>query len=409
MDRFDQAEAAWAVAWRRAPTAPPLVSQPLTAQDNGMALLEEASARMPPTPLPRPFQTPARIEPVPFYDDPLAALTTPGEQGVRLRFQSLTLSSQTQWLTPGDTLGAWLFVGHYVYPPPPEVAQGEDLRLLCLLDAHQVPFLLDGTANDVHTFHMGPNEERAWGLEFPNLPYGVHSLFCLLYIDPDAFPGPPGNVERFTGWLQMAELSYVTAPQLLFVGEEGQPEISYTVLPGTLPAEAGASRRIMVNRSAAEEDTWRHPWPTTWEGGSPVAWGPVEAAPGERVEFVLRANNSDAAPYRFGVVAFLDYRQVPLRVEDASPVSWYELPAGRQEVIPLSFLAPVEPGPHIYFVAEIQNPYEPAALYEWAGDAVRFPWLPLDPGDGRIVGINVPNMDPEKVSTFFDRIPLLVR
>jgi len=130
---------------------------------------------------------------------------------------------------------------------------------------------------------------------------------------------------------------------------------------------------------------------------------------GQGIQPVFLANNCDAEPFRFGVAAFLDYRQVPLRVGDSEPVAWYELLPGRQEVIPISFIAPREPGPHVYFIVQFQAPYEPMTACEWADDVVRFPWVALEDG-GVTRPFFIPNMRYEPpVSAFFDRIPLLVK
>ena len=407
MALWDAAYAAWMERWRSVPALPPLVSTTLSV-DEARAVTERVGAGLPPTPLPRPFRVPAREEVMPAPGDPYRAIVERGEQGARFQFLvEDALAPSVLWLRPGESLRGLLFFGHYLYPPPPEAAAGEDYRILCLLDFRQVPFRLDGVEAIFHNVHMGPNEERAFRLEFSHLPTGFHSLLCLAYAAPDAFP-QSWDSSAYDSWAQLMVANERLLQALVLVGEETAPQVTYVPLAGTLPATPQMAQALMLNRSAAEEDAWRDTMPEVWEGSQLIRWGPVEAAPGERVEVVLRANNDGSEPFRFGVTAFLDYQQVPLRVGDVDPVSWYELAAGRQEVVPISFQAPQYPGPHVYFVVRFLAPYEPAAAYEWAGDAVRFPWFRVEDESGVRSGAVLNAGYAVPVSAFFGRIPLRV-
>lgn len=408
MEQWDQVYAGWVEEWKTSPTALPLVEEPIIP-DMVWDLAEEASVSIPPTPLARPFQTPEQVKLPPFYSDPAQMAVEQGEQGIRRMFiADDSVASSVHWLYPGETFAGWMFLGHYIYPPTPNSAQGQDFRLLCLLDYEQIPFKLDGVEGLTHDFHMGPNEERAFRIEIPDLSQGFHSLLCPYYTHPDAFPST-WDEPSYEDWFNLWDATGIGIETILLVGQESPPQVDYAYLPGSQPAAAELYEAVSVNRSAAEEDAWRDWMPEVWEQGQIIEWGPVEAAPGGRLEAVLRANNPEEDPFCFGVTAFLDYQQIPLQ-EGGELVSWYELAPEAQEVLPLSFRAPQEPGPHVYFIVKFHAPYELSTLHEWKGNTVEFPWINLDVGTGTPQPWFVPNVRHRLPTDLgVDRVPLWVR
>ncbi len=85
-------------------------------------------------------------------------------------------------------------------------------------------------------------------------------------------------------------------------------------------------------------------------------WGHADAHPGETVPYFANLGNKGNAAYAFALLAFLDFRQVPLDGRDQW-VAYGTVPAHGQGVAPGRLIAPAAPGALEFLLLLVRNPY----------------------------------------------------
>lgn len=211
--------------------------------------------------------------------------------------------------------------------------------LTCLLDYRQESCIWDGTPELLYTAELDENEERIIPFTTPTLSTGFHD-FAVLAIS-NAGAEDLGERYRIS-----TDLSYLYASRavLLSGDEPWQPPALDEVFLGGERNSSASLEGVIVNQ---EE------YPVELR-----AWTVYEAIPGETIDYYIHVGNGtdDNPPNTFAILAFLDYRQIPIDGENQW-VAFAEMPPGSATTLPAQMIAPEEPGIHELMIVFAYNPY----------------------------------------------------
>jgi len=237
-------------------------------------------------------------------------------------------------------------------------------RIFVLLDEQQVRGGIGDDPNALYTdVEVAKGEELTLTITLPPLELGPHSVVTISLPDPEADVIPGFDYSRNT---------------LVAAGDAESDWREYQHMQDS----ALRSREFPFGITG---DTSDPPEIRLWES--------QECSPGEVVEYAIYAGYHILEPavareftgddtYRFAVVAFLDFQQIPVQY-GAAALPFYG--AGERGVVGrliTAFQAPEEPGPHHLLVLLIESPGavlgeivrgpdepEPSVILPWLIDA----------------------------------------
>lgn len=209
--------------------------------------------------------------------------------------------------------------------------QTRSYQLVSLLDLEETPISLAGTTSVTHTLTVGPDETQYWRFGTRRLD-GVRDLLLLLFWDPGVHSLDP----RFRAATQG---TYFSSTRTTLVAGPAAPRVRHP-LASPVHREAEPSdtdpRRLsilsdglLINRKA---------------DGSSVLWLKEAVEPSGRLEYYVHIANSGDHAREYGVVSFLDFRQVPLTPNGAR-VTYVRV--GAHQVATLKAAVDVPPWPGV--------------------------------------------------------------
>ncbi len=205
---------------------------------------------------------------------------------------------------------------------------------VCLLDFRQVPCVeKQGT---VFRYRLKAGQEGAFPIRLSGLAEGQHDLVMFSFYDPDQH----SSKEEFR---QMSRFMFQAVRATLFVGSaKGAPTVTYAA--SSQPddrAKQGQGLFVLSDQPVGPQE--------------PSPWRQKDVAPGATVAYHVAFNNVDTKPAQVGVVAFLNFEQVP--VTPGTPVIFARVGSKERVSIAASLAAPRKAGNHELVVLLVDNPY----------------------------------------------------
>ncbi|MEJ2558048.1 MAG: hypothetical protein P8186_17865 [Anaerolineae bacterium] len=214
----------------------------------------------------------------------------------------------------------------------------EEYLLTCLVDYRQVPCTFDGQQQLLYRVSIEDFGERTLPFETPTLAPGLHDLAILAFAKPTVH-----DLSR--EYRLSTDFNYLYAPRaVLLAGDEPwqTPSIEYTIT-GTRPTnKISPLEGLVINREEQELEI--------------RAWITQEVRSGESTEYFVHLGNDTGPSHTRAVMAFLDYKQIPLAGADQW-VAYVSLPTGTRAVLPGRFVAPQEVGVHELVVVFAYDPF----------------------------------------------------
>ncbi len=223
-----------------------------------------------------------------------------------------------------------------------QIPKGDDYLIFCLLDYKQVPFILDGQENIIHRVHLKAMEERFFSFRIPALTEGLHDLALVLIIKPDEH----SLSEKFRFSTDFA--LFHDARIVLLVGKSRlPPSIDYDIQGQHIPIEKRKVQfhGLLVNQHDGPQDLF--------------AWLSEDVNPNQVLTYIVHIGNDTDDPKVFALMAFLDFKQVPLSMKDEHWVKYGKLDTGERATVPGSLLVPSESGVHEFMIVWALSPYQP--------------------------------------------------
>lgn len=240
-----------------------------------------------------------------------------------------------------------------------QMTTGNDFLVFLISDYKQIPFVFgeERKTGVLHPIHLEAFEERFFRFETGNLTRGVHDVEIVIMMKPYEH-----SLEK--SFRRSTDFSYLGSKRLsIFVDSEEFPAVPY----------AGAS--ALSNRKCGPDYPINDGLMLTREPCSTTGWFTEEVAPGDRLDYWINAAADNEYPVAFALIPFVDFVQVPLRVDDSISTIFCSLEAGEKISIPASIIVPEEEGVHELFVLWMPAPYQQMEVSEGVSrDIVQWPW-----------------------------------
>ncbi len=194
----------------------------------------------------------------------------------------------------------------------------------------------DGTRALLYRLEMGENEQLDIAIETPRLPRGFHELTVLAF-------GKTEEHETSDAFRYSTDLNYLyTSRAVLLVDASPQEAPSTEYVYGTpQPYRQSPLNGVVINQQRFPK--------------SIRAWLREQVSAGDVLEYYIHLGNDDGPAQTFAVMAFWDFRQVP--VNEKHPLAFVSLPTGTGITLPASVRVPQTPGLHELMVVIIRSPY----------------------------------------------------
>lgn len=211
---------------------------------------------------------------------------------------------------------------------------------LCLFDHVQIP-CSPGEAPFQYTEEVTDGDAIEVAIEIPIQDEGLHDLVVIYQEDP-YLAGPVGS-----GSFQDRTLHDVKQMRasISLAGLATFPQLTYREPPGQ-PGYESIGRGFVASEL---ED------PRGSQGGWKI-WTETTARAGELFGFSLHF--ADAQDRKYAVVAFIDFRQVPIYVDGEAQLPFYvQARASTWHRMPVQIRAPEQPGRYEFRVVAIAEPF----------------------------------------------------
>lgn len=253
---------------------------------------------------------------------------------VRGEYLNSRLSHAAIWLPNSQP-----FKGMFAFTPVYPIQRGEpqEFVLKALLNGQEIRLAADnGELSTGITLHLNRGERKLINFQTEPLPEGVHNL----------------------GFVLFSYVSYVgTDPeQQDILGTQDTYTQFYKVYVGTTNSSqkiefidwsVGVSSKLGLHNYFDLNDV------STVEAGS-LIWKPGIFQTNQEVGYVITLNNPDPGDREYCLIAFLDYKPVP--IQNNKLQSCGIVKAGQAGLIRATLTAPVTPGNHFLQVIRVENP-----------------------------------------------------
>ncbi len=217
--------------------------------------------------------------------------------------------------------------------------QPHTFAVSCLLDYVQLPCAFDQPASHIRS--LGPMEELLLPLEIPVSQEGVHDLVILSV--KDAF-GDWDDENAYSRTVNEPKSSRVN----LLVGGISTPPVPPIEKAAALPAIGRLSRGFLVSPLAQPFQ----------EQARTIVWTHDTVQANELFDFYVHLANPLSDPVDLAVLAFIDYKQVPIyrQGEPRTPL-YVESEAGVWQPLSVQVRAPSKPGIYEFVVVAMAEPF----------------------------------------------------
>lgn len=223
-----------------------------------------------------------------------------------------------------------------------------ELLFTCMVDYVQTPCSPDEDVTQTETPAYG--EDIVLPIEINGLVHGLHDLAVIFWRNPYANYDDPASQGRIDGMFQLEGLR----ASLAVGGDTTPPDIPCPAL-SSYPTAAFGMDGVVISDKEDPLDEYGAVRYSTY----------LQARPGEPFNAYLHLNNQGNIGIDYAIVAFIDYKQVPIRWKDEPHMPLYtHVKAGAWEVSPVQIVAPEEAGHYEFQVVSIMFPY---ARMDFAG------------------------------------------
>jgi hypothetical protein len=268
----------------------------------------------------------------------------------------------SRFLNSNETFNGYLFVSNQMYDE-------NDFLIFCMMDYKQVPFTFESEKSQMyHIIHLNPLKEQFYHFELNKIEKGVHDFEIFLAMKPYEH-----SLNR--SYRLSTDFSYLGSRRVnIFVDDLKSPVINYTDFDYRSSSPCGSDYPVndglMLTRDPCSSD----------------AWLTVNVTPGEHLNYWINIAADNEYPVSFGLIALMDYQQIPLQVNMPNTVIFGKLDAGEKISLPASIVVPNEDGIHELMAIWIPAPY--TQLETSSGNATQIgQWITSEPSVR--VGLNV--------------------
>lgn len=208
--------------------------------------------------------------------------------------------------------------------------------LLTFLDFKQVPVFLGNNLADSHSLTLKPNQKKWWNFKTEPLKTGRHDFFTILIWDPDKHS--LSKDYRFS-----TESGHISDNRAsIRVENKDFPKLSIDKPLDSRPmAEEGAFQGLRINKKSRNEED---------------LWFKQATKPDKKTKYYIHVGNLSNKDLTFGLVALLDFKQIPIKT-GGNTVSFLRIEPGEVQTIPAEFIAPKKKGTHELLVLSVPKPY----------------------------------------------------
>lgn len=238
-------------------------------------------------------------------------------------------------LQPDDSLEGYLFMSN-------QMNVKNEFLVFCLLDYNQVPFSHEtGSTQVLQVIPLEAHEERFFYFNIGNVSEGVHDFEIFMIMKPNEH-SLDENFRRST------DFSLLGSRRInVFVNDTRFRDPVYTDFsPQNYSPSCGpqypVNNGIMITKEPCSTMVWF-----------------VEniTARNRTLGYNINAAADNKYPVSFGLIALLDYQQIPVQDASGNKVIFGKLAQGQKISIPASVIIPSEKGIHELMVIWLPAPY----------------------------------------------------
>lgn len=238
-------------------------------------------------------------------------------------------------LQSNESLDGYLFMSN-------QMNAKNEFLVFCLLDYNQVPFTNEnGSTQVLQVIPLGAHEERFLYFNVGNVSKGVHDFEIFMIMKPNEH-SIDENFRRST------DFSLLGSRRInVFVNDSVFKEPVYADFdPQSYTPSCGSqypvNNGIMITKKPCSTITWFIENITTHSG---------------TLDYSINAAADNKYPVSFGLIALLDYKQIPVQDAGKSKAIFGNLARGQKISIPAKVIVPSERGIHELMVIWLPAPY----------------------------------------------------
>ncbi len=233
----------------------------------------------------------------------------------------------SQFLDHGSNFSGWLRITNAMY----EINQ---YMVFALLDYKQQTFLFNNQTAKLHLVNLSKFEDNFYYFQIDNISKGFHDFTIIVVLNP--YEHSLNKEYRYS--TDMAKMGDKRLN--LFVGGVNNTQIKYAFDSMPCPPSY-VLNGLLVNKEAC----------------SPNAWYSEEIKGKDEINYFINVGNDEEKMRSFALMAFLDYKQIPLKLNDKEPTTFGKLKQGEKRAYPSNLALPKEEGVHELMVIWVLDPY----------------------------------------------------
>jgi hypothetical protein len=234
----------------------------------------------------------------------------------------------TQFLKENESFKGYLEVENAMYT-------SNQYLLFILVDYLMVPFYVEGQKGLTHLVNLNPMEDSFYSFKLNHLPAGTHDIVVGAFLNP---------------YKHSLDTDFRLDTDFAMMG---RIRLNVIVGSGSYPFPELRSPDIFCNKSDTLEGLM-----LTKEPCSPKGWFTENVTRGQKLHYYINIGNFEENQRAFGVIQFLDYKQIPLEYNSSEYVYYGLLKEGNKTSIPASVIVPDNPGVHELLVVWFTEPFE---------------------------------------------------
>jgi hypothetical protein len=216
-----------------------------------------------------------------------------------------------------------------------------ELLFTCMIDYVQTP--CSPSTEVTQSISPSYGEDIVLPIKIADLEQGLHELTVIFWMDPYAYQDAPDSASRIDSQFQLNGLR----ASLAVGGDTTTPDISYPTLSSSPSAAFGIDGVVLSDKEDPLDERGAVQY-TTY----------LVAQAGEPFNVFLHLNNRNHVGIDYAIVAFINYKQVPILLEGKTRLPLYtHVKARAWEVTSVEIVAPMEAGHYELQVVGIMLPY----------------------------------------------------
>lgn len=234
----------------------------------------------------------------------------------------------SQFLNYGSNFSGWLRITNAMYG-------SNQYMVFALLDYKQQTFLFNNQTDKLHLVNLSKFEDSFYYFQIDNISKGFHDFAIIVLLNP--YEHSLKKEYRYsTDMAKMGDKRFN-----LFVGGVNNTPIKDSFDSMPCPSSY-VLNGLLANKEAC----------------SPNAWFSEEIDGMEKINYFINVGNDEEIIRSFALMAFLDYEQIPLRLNDKELTTFGKLKKGEKRAFSANLTLPNEEGVHELMVIWVLDPYE---------------------------------------------------